>query len=309
VSKKQHDKQVARARAKRQSSREERRARRNRIIVLVMAVLMAFSLVGGALAGLIGGGGSEVPAPPPDDGDTDLAADAEPEPETTEGPCGPSPEDVPEVTSVVYDEPFELTIDTDATHVATIETTCGDIVVELETQTAPQATNNFVNLARDGYYDGVAFHRVIPQFVAQVGDPAGTGCGQEDCTQEGFDPEAPTFPGYTFEDELERAEELYAEVEAEQREALEVGDDEEQMVPAGYPRGTVAMANAGPDTNGSQFFFAQGDPTYLPGPNFTVLGTVTEGIDVVDAIVASATDDLDRPFEAVVIRSITIEER
>jgi cyclophilin family peptidyl-prolyl cis-trans isomerase len=311
VSKKQHDKQVARARAKRQSTREERRARRNRIIVLAMAILMAFSLVGGALAGLIGGGGGDVPPPPPDDEETDLAADPETdegEPATTEGPCGPTPDDVPEVTSTVYDEPFELTIDTDAAYVATIETTCGDIVVELETQTAPQATNNFVNLAEDGYYDGVVFHRVIPQFVAQVGDPAGTGCGQEDCTQEGFDPDAPTFPGYTFEDELERAEELYAEVEAEQREALEV-EDEEQLVPAGYPRGTVAMANAGPDTNGSQFFFAQGDPTFLPGPSFTVLGTVTEGMDVVDAIVASPTDDLDRPFEAVVIRSITIETR
>lgn len=308
MSKKQHDKQVARARVKRQVSREERRARRNRIIVLAMAVLMAFSLVGGALAGLIGGG-PDVPPPPPDDAETDLAADAEAEPETTEGPCGPTPDDVPEVTAEVYDEPFELTIDTDATHVATIETTCGDIVVELETQSAPEATNNLVNLAQDGYYDGVVFHRVIPQFVAQVGDPAGTGCGQEVCTQEGFDPDAPTFPGYTFDDELERAEELYAEVEAEQRAALELEDDEEQPVPAGYPRGTVAMANAGPDTNGSQFFFAQGDPTYLPGPNFTVLGTVTEGMDVVDAIVASPTDDLDRPFEDVVIRSITIEER
>jgi cyclophilin family peptidyl-prolyl cis-trans isomerase len=304
VSKKQHDKQLARGRAKRQASRQDRRAARNRIIVLVMAVLMAFSLVGGALAGLIGGGGE--PAPVEDPGADGTAAD---EPQAVEGPCGPAPDDVPEITAEVYDEPFDLTIDPDATYVATLATTCGDIVIELEAQAAPQATNNLVNLAQDGYYDGVVFHRVLPGFVAQVGDPAGTGCGQEDCSPEGFDPEAPTFPGYTFEDELELAEQLYAEVEAEQREALGDDADAEQPVPAGYPRGTVAMANAGPDTNGSQFFIAQGDPTFLPGPAFTVFGTVVEGMDVVDAIVASPTDARDRPLVDVAIRSVTIEQR
>jgi cyclophilin family peptidyl-prolyl cis-trans isomerase len=228
---------------------------------------------------------------------------------TAEGRCGPTPEDVPEVTSEVYDEPFDRTIDPDTTYVATLATTCGDVVIELAADSSPFAVNNFVNLSRDGYYDGVVFHRVIQSFVAQSGDPAGTGCGQEDCTEEGFDPDAPTFPGYSFEDELELAEELYAEVEQEQQTALGADGEEAGLVPGGYPRGTVAMANAGPDTNGSQFFITQGDPTLLPGPLFTVFGTVTEGMEVVDDIVASPTDQLDRPVEDVVIRSVSIEER
>jgi cyclophilin family peptidyl-prolyl cis-trans isomerase len=305
VSQKQHKKQVNRARAKRQRSKQDRRAARNRVIILIMAGLMVLSLVGTALLGLLGNDGSvTVDDAPVEDPPVDDAVD---EPQAAEGPCGPTPDDVPVVDSEVYDAPFELTIEPSATYLATIETTCGDVVIELDTEGAPIAANNLVNLAEDGYYDGVVFHRVIPEFVAQVGDPAGTGCGQPDCTQEGFDPDAPSFPGYTFEDELERAEELYEQVRADQAEAFE-GEDT-GVVPSGYPRGTVAMANAGPDTNGSQFFIAVGDPTFLPGPQFTVLGTVVEGLEVVDAIVASPTDQLDRPLADVIVRTIRIEQR
>jgi peptidyl-prolyl cis-trans isomerase B (cyclophilin B) len=305
VSQKQHRKQVANAKRKRQQHKYDRRAARNRVIILIMAGLMALSLVGTALIGLIG---NDEPVTI-DDAPTDEPVDEDgaDEPEAAEGPCGPTPDDVPQVDSEVYDGPFELTIDEDATYVATLETTCGDVVIELDAASAPLATNNLVNLAEDGYYDGVVFHRVIPEFVAQVGDPAGTGCGQEVCTQDGFDPDAPTFPGYTFEDELDRSEELYAQVQAEQEEAFD-GEDT-GVVPSGYPRGTVAMANAGPDTNGSQFFIAVGDPTFLPGPQFTVLGTVVEGLEVVDDIVASPTDPVDRPLEDVVLRTVRIEQR
>jgi cyclophilin family peptidyl-prolyl cis-trans isomerase len=312
VSKKQHDKQLDRARKKRRDSKFDRRTTRNRVVILVMAVLMVLSLVGAALTSAISG--SNDPAPAADE--EPIAADEGP------GPCGEAPDDVPEVDSEIYDEPFELTIDTDASYVATIDTTCGDIVVELDVDDAPIASNNLVNLAEDGYYEGVVFHRVIPEFVIQAGDPLGTGCGQEACGPDDFDPDAPTFPGYDFEDELDTAEALYeqvrqqavddlrAAVEAE-GEDLEDEIDEEllEQIPGGYPRGTVAMANAGPDTNGSQFYIAQGDPTALPGPQFTVLGTVIEGMDVVDAIAASPTDASDRPIEAVTIRSITIDQR
>lgn len=317
MSKQPHDKQTGRARAKRRSSREDRRAARNRVIVLVMAVLMAFSLIGGAVIGLFGDRDQVVPVEQDPATDTDAtgqsddgstAADGA-DPADLQGPCGPTPDDVPEVTSEVYDEPFDLTIDPDTSYVATLDTTCGDVVIELAAASSPVAVNNFVNLSRDGYYDGVVFHRVVQGFVAQTGDPAGTGCGQEVCTEEGFDPDGPTFPGYSFEDELELAEELYAEVEQEQQEALGVDAEETGLVPGGYPRGTVAMANAGPDTNGSQFFITQGDPTLLPGPLFTVFGTVTEGMEVVDDIIASPTDQLDRPVEDVVIRSVSIEQR
>ncbi len=299
MTKKQHGKEIARARSKRRVSVQQRRERRNRAIVLTMVVLMAFSLIGGALLSLA----RDPAAPPPvdateaptedpvtDDAATDTTEEVAEE--EAVGPCGPTPDDVPEITSASYDEPFDLTIDADAAYLATFETTCGDIVVELDAAAAPVTVNNLVNLAEDGFYDGIVFHRVIQGFMAQVGDPTGTGA---------------SGPGYTFEDELERAEELFAAVQEEQREELGADADEDLPVPGGYPRGTVAMANAGADTNGSQLFFAQGDPTLLPSPAYTVFGTVIEGMDVVDDIVASPTDPADRPLADVAIRTVTID--
>ena len=278
-------------------------------MILIMAVLMGLSLLAVPISMLIDRLRSDSA-----DAEGAVAVDDVPAGESNDA-CGPTPDDVPEVSSEVYDEPFELSIDPQETYRAVLDTTCGEIVMELDAADAPIATNNLVNLAEDGYYDGVVFHRVMEGFVIQVGDPAGTGCGQQDCTEEGFDPEAPTYPGYAFEDELATAQELYAQVRDQQLERLaaegqldadEVDDETRALLPAGYPRGTVAMANAGPDTNGSQFFIAQGDPTMLPGPNYTVLGRVVEGMDVVDAIASSPTDQLDRPREDIVVRGISI---
>ena len=308
MSNKQHKKQVARARTKRNASKYDRRTARNRVIIFAMAGLMALSLIAIPLTSLIASRADDGPTAPPDD-----PVDAEPQ--ATEGPCGETPEDVPTVTSQMYDEPFELTIDPALTYVATIATTCGDVVVELDAANAPSTVNNFVNLAEDGYYEGVVFHRVVADFVVQAGDPAGTGCGQEECTVDGFDPDAPAYPGYSFDDELEVAQQLYDEVQAEQRalleeeEALADEDLDAFPIPSGYPRGTVAMANSGPDSNGSQFFVAQRDPTLLPGPDFNVLGTVIDGMPVIDDIAASPTDELGRPFADVVILEVRIETR
>ncbi len=319
----------------RAGSKFDRRTARNRKIIFLMAGLMFLSVVGAALAGLVGGGGQE-PSPEIDDqglDEDDFAAPEEPqEPEETVGPCGETPEDVPEVTSTRYEEPFEQTIDTDATYVATLETTCGDIVVELATDDAPIAANNLVNLAEDGYYDGVIFHRVTESPpVIQGGDPAGTGCGREECTAETAD--EPSFPGFTIDDELAGAEamsetladELLPQLRAELDELIEAGVDPEDLglpaeptdedllalIPGGYERGTVAMANAGPDTAGSQFFIVWED-TPLP-PLYTVVGTVTEGMEVVDDIAASPTQVTtatpERPYEPVVIRSVDVQVR
>jgi len=164
-----------------------------------------------------------------------------------------------------YDSPPDLTIDLDTTYVGTLQTNLGDITIEFDAAHAPLTVNNFVHLARDGYYDGVIFHRVVPGFVIQGGDPTGTGRGG---------------PGYKFRDELEGA-----------------GD---------YSRGTVAMANAGPNTNGSQFFICLED-VGLPHA-YTIFGQVSEGMDVVDAIATTPTDQSDRPREDVVINSVTISE-
>lgn len=276
-----------------------RRQRRNRAIIIGMVVVLAVSLAAPLVTATLSRS-------------ADTTSDS---PEASEGPCGAFPDDVPEIAAVVYDEPFGSVVDPNRSYTAVLETTCGDITVELDAQNAPLAVSNLLMLAGDGYYDGVLFHRVLPGFVLQAGDPAGTGCGQDDCTQAGFDPDAATFPGYRFDDELDTAEALYRTTRDEQIEELiaqgvveqdELDDELRDSLPSGYPRGVLAMANAGPNTNGSQFFITLGEPTYLPGPQFTVFGEVTGGFDVLEQIAASPTDELDRPRTPVALYRIVV---
>jgi peptidyl-prolyl cis-trans isomerase B (cyclophilin B) len=147
----------------------------------------------------------------------------------------------------------------------TLHTNHGVIEVELFAEEAPKTVENFERLARDGYYDGVVFHRVIPDFMIQGGDPTGTGTGG---------------PGYTFEDEI---------------------NDHK------IERGALAMANAGPNTNGSQFFIvtAQACP-WLDGKH-TVFGRVTAGMDVVDRISELPRDARDKPREPATIERVDLE--
>jgi len=163
-----------------------------------------------------------------------------------------------------YDAPPAMTIDPGRTYEATLRTSKGDVTIRFFPADAPLTVNNFVALARDGFYDGVIFHRVVPGFVVQGGDPTGTGRGG---------------PGYRFRDELDR--------------------------PRPYTRGTVAMANAGPNTNGSQFFICLED-VGLPH-SYTIFGEVVAGMDVVDAIAASPLQG-ERPVEDVVITSVDVAE-
>ena len=163
-----------------------------------------------------------------------------------------------------YDAPPALSIDPAKSYSATIETSAGSMTAELFPDDAPNTVNNFVFLARDGFYDEVIFHRVISGFMIQGGDPTGTGRGG---------------PGYRFDDE---------------------------PVTRSYDRGTLAMANAGPNTNGSQFFIMHAD--YPLPPNYTIFGKLTAGEDVVDAIAGAQTGPNDRPVEPVAISGITIAE-
>ena len=156
-----------------------------------------------------------------------------------------------------YDAPPAMQIDADKTYRATIATNRGDIVLDLDPSAAPNTVNNFVALARDGFYDGVTFHRVIPNFMIQGGDPTGTGSGG---------------PGYRFADEFE-------------------GN------PLRHERGVISMANAGPGTNGSQFFITHGPQPHLDNRH-TVFGKVAEGMDVVDAV-----------QQGDVMESVTVEEQ
>jgi cyclophilin family peptidyl-prolyl cis-trans isomerase len=165
-----------------------------------------------------------------------------------------------------YDTPPAMAIDPAKSYRATIATPLGDIVVELFADKAPKTVNNFVALARDGFYDGVTFHRVIPGFMAQGGDPTGSGRGG---------------PGYRFEDEFH--------------------PDLRHDGP-----GVLSMANAGPGTNGSQFFITHGPTPHLDDRH-TVFGKVVEGMDVVLAIPERDPGRAREP--GVAMTSVTIEER
>ncbi len=148
---------------------------------------------------------------------------------------------------------------------ATLHTNHGAIALELFDEDAPKTVDNFVKLARDGFYDGITFHRVIPDFMIQGGCPRGDGTGG---------------PGYEFEDE----------------------PNDHRVV-----RGALAMANSGPDTNGSQFFIVTTEAAPWLDGKHTVFGQVSEGMDVVDEISELPRDASDRPREAVTIERVELE--
>ena len=154
----------------------------------------------------------------------------------------------------MYSEPPEMQIDPNESYVATISTAKGDIIVELFADKAPSTVNNFVFLAREGFYDGVTFHRVIPDFMAQGGDPTGTGSGG---------------PGYKFADEFTEHT---------------------------HVTGALSMANAGPNTNGSQFFITYAPQPHLDG-HHSVFGQLIEGMEA-----------LKKLENGDIITRITIEE-
>src|SRR4026208_748992 len=157
---------------------------------------------------------------------------------------------------------------------ATIATDLGDIEIELFTIDAPKASQNFVDLANKGYCDAVIFHRVIPGFVAQGGDGQ---YGKKSSLERGR--VGTGGPGYQFEDE---------------------------QVKGDYVRGALAMANAGPNTNGSQFFICHQDLTGKLPKNYTLFGQVTSGMDVVDKIVRATRDGKDLPNDPVAMTSVTV---
>jgi|WetSurMetagenome_2_1015567.scaffolds.fasta_scaffold14183_7 cyclophilin family peptidyl-prolyl cis-trans isomerase len=168
--------------------------------------------------------------------------------------------------------PPAMAIDENKTYTATMKTNYGDIVIELLPGESPLTVNNFVFLARQGYYDGVKFHRIIKGFMIQGGDPTGKGSGD---------------PGYSFADELPPDRK--------------------------YGPGIVAMANSGPNTNGSQFFICSGSTSknLNYSPNYTIFGTVTAGMDVVQSIenIPVTGREPSIPTKDVHIISINIEEK
>jgi cyclophilin family peptidyl-prolyl cis-trans isomerase len=168
--------------------------------------------------------------------------------------------------------PPPMSIDQNKAYTATIKTSQGEMTAELYAKDAPNTVNNFVFLSKEGFYNGVIFHRIIKEFMVQTGDPQGTGMGG---------------PGYKFNDELSG--------------------------PQTYQKGTLAMANAGPNTQGSQFFICHGARAVSLPKNYTIFGKVTGGLEVLDKIAAlpvkpSASGENSAPVEPPKIDTIQIGE-
>lgn len=165
-----------------------------------------------------------------------------------------------------FDSPPPMIIDPEKTYTAEMETSKGTMTIALDPIRAPKTVNSFVFLARYHYYDGIVFHRIIPGFMCQGGDPTGSGSGG---------------PGYKFDDEL--------------------------PPPGRYEIGSVAMANAGPNTNGSQFFLISGQSGVQLPPLYSLFGKIVKGLDVLAAIEATGTGS-GKPTEKVTIERVTITE-
>ncbi|MDD3678985.1 MAG: peptidylprolyl isomerase [Patescibacteria group bacterium] len=168
---------------------------------------------------------------------------------------------------VTYSAPPGMQININKEYIANFETSMGDFSVKLFPKEAPKTVNNFVVLSRDGFYNGLTFHRIIKDFMIQGGDPSGDGTGG---------------PGYSFEDEINNIK---------------------------LVRGVLAMANSGPNTNGSQFFIVTAEATDWLDGKHTAFGEVIKGLDIVMAIEKIETGENDIPKNQVVIKSIAIEER
>lgn len=221
---------------------------------------------------LVGCGGAQSPAKttPASPAPQEKPAEAKPAPAQTQPTPAPS-----KPARKQWSAPPAMQIDPNKQYFATLKTEFGDIRIELFAKDAPNTVNNFVFLAREKFYDGVVFHRIIKGFMIQGGDPTGTGTGG---------------PGYRFADEL--------------------------PVKRSYDPGIVAMANSGPNTQGSQFFICNGQSCRnLNGlPNYTQFGKVVAGMDVVEKIssvpvVAGGEATPSKPVKPPVIQTVVIEEK
>jgi cyclophilin family peptidyl-prolyl cis-trans isomerase len=189
--------------------------------------------------------------------------------------CSPQKQESQPKPYKQWDKPPAMQINPNKTYIAHVDTNKGKFSIELFAKDAPKTVNNFVFLAREKFYDGLTFHRIVKDFVIQGGDPEGNGTGG---------------PGYTFEDELSRKHQ--------------------------YVKGVVAMANPGPNRNGSQFFIGNGPRVEVLNtqPDYTIFGKVIQGMDTVEKISnvpvkQDSRGEMNIPLEKVTINKITIEEK
>jgi len=266
ANKRARDRQLAKLAARRQAERAAQQRRRARIV----GGITGLAVIGLAVAGVLALTGNDAPK-----------ASATPSTSTSPSAAGElcsskAPKAAGEKKPTFKHAP-EMTIDPKATYTATMKTSCGTIEMELYPDVAPIGVNNFVSLARQGFYDGLTFHRIVAGFVVQGGDPAGDGSGD---------------PGYQFDNEISKKV-TFADA------------------------GMLAYANSGVDTNGSQFFITLAPATGLdptPSASYTIFGKVTKGMDVAQKMGALPTTDngqgeLSVPTQPVYIDSVTIDEK
>jgi cyclophilin family peptidyl-prolyl cis-trans isomerase len=245
---------------------QKRRARRRGFVTAVIIALLVGLVI--AVVNPFGGSSSKkkVSSTTPT---TAKAVDLKPPPEgaaiTGDTPCPKADGSSPRTTK--FAKPPPMCIDVKKSYTAAMKTSKGVITIALDDKKTPKTVNNFVVLARYHFFDGIAFHRIVPDFVVQAGDPDENGSGG---------------PGYKFEDELPG--------------------------PGGYKTGAVAMANSGPNTNGSQFFIVTSDKGGGGlQPSYSLFGHVTDGLAVVDTIGKLGNAD-QKPTERITIDSVTITE-
>ena len=263
----QRDSREARAAAIRA---RQRKAQRQRIIVMVFTAVV---LVLGVSAFVVTGDGGAKKAVESTDTTVAAAAPSTPAVLTSVPPGASVSGDTPcpktdgtAARTTAFSKPPPMCISPARTYTADVTTSKGRFTITLDAKAAPNTVNNFVVLARYKYYEGIVFHRIIPAFVVQGGDPTATGSGG---------------PGYKFDDELPKA--------------------------GSYKEGSVAMANSGANTNGSQFFIVTGQAGVSLPPNYSLFGTVTEGLEIVKSIEAVGSTG-GQPSQAISIASITIKE-
>ncbi len=272
-----------RQKANRQARLEEQRkveSRDNLRQRITTGVIIGLLVVAAVVLIWFAGRGDDTAADNTFDPEINTTASTEPLPEPVElvapapgaaidGPTECPAEDGSSERTTSFAEAPPMCIDESATYLAQVSTSRGDFTIELDAAAAPETVNNFVVLARYGYYDGVSFHRIIPGFVVQGGDAVGSPLGTGG-------------PGYQFDDEVPEE--------------------------GAYQVGSVAMANSGPNTNGSQFFVVTGDQGAALPPLYSLFGTVTDGLDVVTDI-ESTGNQAGAPTEETVIESVTVTEQ
>jgi len=266
--------QAAAAAARRRQQARRTRAIAGGFLALVLVAGLAVVVKGGNDTKTVSSGSTTTTTTPAGASTTVAAKKAVELPPAPAGaaikgdtPCPAADGSSPRTTS--FEKPPPLCVNVAKVYTAEMQTTKGLMVVNLDVKGATKTANNFVVLARYHFFDGIAFHRIVPGFVIQGGDPQQSGLGG---------------PGYKFDDELPK--------------------------PGAYKIGSLAMANSGPNTNGSQFFIITGDAGTSLQPQYSMFGQVTQGIEVVQAIDGvgiPGTQD-GKPSEVVTIRSVTIKE-